>query len=314
MLPGRGAGVEQLLEPTFPEDPLMRRIPACVLLFAVALLARPAWAADEARAVKTGGNFEVEVHKDIPYVEKDANERQKVDVYSPKGAKDCPVLFFIHGGAWKAGSRSQFDKIGRTYAKNGVVFVSTGYRLSPKVQHPAHIEDVAKGFAWTVANIDKYGGNKDAIFVSGHSAGGHLCALLATDEDYLKAEKLSLANIKGAIPVSGVYVISTRMKDVFGEDAEVCKKASPKNHVREGLPPFLVLYAEKDLADLGKQAEAFAPALKEQKVDVTLLMQKDRDHGSVMMKQAAEDDPATQAVLEFIAKHSNLKLTTKEAK
>ena len=55
--------------------------------------------ADEVKAVKTGGNFEVEVHKDIPYVEgKDADERQKLDLYVPKGHKDYPVLFFIHGG------------------------------------------------------------------------------------------------------------------------------------------------------------------------------------------------------------------------
>ncbi len=293
---------------------MMKRLSACVVLLAVVLLARPAWAADEAKAVKTGGNFEVEVHKDIPYVEKDADERQKLDLYIPKGAKDYPVLFFIHGGGWTGGSRSGFDKIGRTYAKNGVGFVSTGYRLSPKVQHPAHIQDVAKGFAWTVANIGKYGGNADAIFVSGHSAGGHLCALLATDEDYLKAEKLSLKNIKGAIPVSGVFVVTTRMKNIFGEDAEVCKKASPKTHVREGLPPFLIIYAESDLGDLGKQAEAFAPALKEKKVEETLVKGKDRNHGTIMMKMAAEDDPATQAVLEFIAKHSNLKLTPKDAK
>ena len=104
---------------------------------------------------------------------------------------------------------------------------------------------MAKGFAWTVANIGKYGGNAGAIFVSGHSAGGHLAALLATDDDYLKAEKLSLSNIKGVIPVSGVFVVSPRMKNVFGDDAEVCKKASPQSHVREGLPPFLILYADK---------------------------------------------------------------------
>jgi acetyl esterase/lipase len=157
-----------------------------VLLLAL-LLARPV-AADEAKAPKTGGNFEVEVHKNIPYIEgKDVDERQKLDLYVPKGAKDYPVLFFIHGGGWTAGSRSGFDRIGRTFAKNGVGFVSTGYRLSPKVQHPAHIQDVAKGFAWTVANIGKHGGNAGAIFVSGHSAGGHLAALLATDDDYLKA-------------------------------------------------------------------------------------------------------------------------------
>jgi arylformamidase len=294
---------------------MMRRIRVCVLLLAVVLLGRPAWAADEARAAKTGGNFEVDVHKDIPYVEgKDVDDRQKLDLYLPKGTTDYPVLFFIHGGGWTGGSRSGFDKIGRTFAKNGVGFVSTGYRLSPKVQHPAHIQDVAKGFAWTVANIGKYGGNPDAIFVSGHSAGGHLAALLATDGDYLKAEKLSLQNIKGVIPVSGVFVVSTRMKNVFGGDAEVCKKASAQNLVRAGLPPFLILYADSDLGDLGKQAEAFAPALKEKKVEATLVKEKDRNHGTIMMKMVAEDDPATQAVLEFIAKHSNLKLTPKASK
>jgi acetyl esterase/lipase len=292
----------------------MRRIPACALLLAAVLLARPAWAADEAKVPKTGGNFEVEVHKDIPYVEgKDGDERQKLDLYVPKGAKDFPTLFFIHGGAWRLGSRSGVDRVGRTFAKNGVAFVSTGYRLSPKVKHPAHIQDVAKGFAWTVANIGKYGGDPKAIFVSGHSAGGHLTALLATDEDYLKAEKLSLKDIKGAIPVSGVFVCPP-MKDVFGDDEEVRKKASPQNHVREGLPPFLVIYADNDLGNLGKQAEAFASALKEKKVEAALVMGKDRSHGSVMMKMAAEDDPATQAVLEFIAKHSSLKLAPKESK
>ena len=294
---------------------MMRRIPACVLLLAAVLLARPAGAADEAKAPKTGGNYEVEVHKDIPYVEgKGTVERQKLDLYLPRGARDYPTLFFIHGGGWTAGSRSSFDKIGRTFAKNGVAFVSTGYRLSPKVQHPAHIQDVAKGFAWTVANIGKYGGNPEQIFVSGHSAGGHLAALLATDADYLQAEQLSPGNIKGVIPVSGVFVISPRMKNVFGDDAEVCKKASPQNHVREGLPPFLILYGDAEANQLGKQAEAFAPALKEKKVEATILMGKDRNHGTIMMKMAAEDDPATQAVLEFIARHSNLKLTPKESK
>ncbi len=292
----------------------MRRSVACVLLLAV-LLARPAWAADEPKAPKTGGTFEVEVHKDIPYVEgKDVDERQKLDLYLPRGAKDYPTLFFIHGGGWTRGSRSGFGRLGSTFARNGVAFVSSGYRLSPKVKHPAHVQDVAKGFAWTVANIGKHGGNPGMIFVSGHSAGGHLAALLATDEGYLKAEKLSLSNVKGVIPVSGVFVVSPRMKNVFGDDAEVCKKASPQTHARAGLPPFLILYGDSEIAGLGRQAEAFAPVLKEKKVEATIVKGKDRNHGTIVMKMSAEDDPATQAVLEFIARHSNLKLTPKEAK
>ncbi len=303
---------------------MTRRILACVTLLAVVPLARPARAADEPKAPKTGGNFEVEAHKNIPYVEgKDGDERQKLDLYVPKGAKGYPTLFFIHGGGWTAGSRSGFDRIGRTFAKNGVAFVSVGYRLSPRqgqearpgqVKHPGHIQDVAKGFAWTAAHIGQHGGDPGAIFVSGHSAGGHLAALLATDADYLKAEKLSPSSIKGVIPVSGVFVISPRMKNVFGDDAAVCKKASPQSHVCAGLPPFLILYGDAERKGLGRQAEAFAPALKEHKVEATVVVGKDRNHGSIMMRMAAEDDPATQAVLEFVGKHSNLKLTAKETR
>ena len=72
-----------------------------------------------------------------------------------------------------------------------------------------------------------------------------------------------------------------------------------------------MLYAETEIAGLDKQAEAFAPALKEKKVEATLVRGKDRNHGSVMMRMAAEDDPATQAVLDFIARHSSLKLSPK---
>lgn len=144
-----------------------------------------------------------------------------------------------------------------------MAFVSVGYCLSPKVKYPAHIQDVAKGFAWTLANIGKFGGNPGALFLSGHSAGGHLAAPLATDDDYLKAEKPSLSSIKGAIPVSGVFVVSPRLKNIFGKDAEVCEKASPQTHAREGLPPFLIIYGDNEIAGLGRQAERFAPVLKE---------------------------------------------------
>ncbi len=264
----------------------------------------PAGRADEP---KPAPRYEVEVVKDIAYWDGEAADpaRNKLDLYLPKGKKDFPVLFFVHGGAWRAGDRKNFERLGRTFASHGIGTVSVGYRLSPKVKHPAHIQDVARAFAWTHQNIARHGGRPDLLFVSGHSAGGHLVALLATDEAYLKAEKLSRKDIRGAIPISGVYVIGAgRMKDVFGEDAEECRKASPLTHVTGGLPPFLVLYAEKDLGNLGRQAQQFNEALKKAKVETQAVEFKGRDHGTIVRRIADDGDPVATAMLNFILKHS----------
>jgi acetyl esterase/lipase len=174
---------------------------------------------------------------------------------------------------------------------------------------------VAKAFAWTHKNIAKHGGKADQIFITGHSAGGHLVALLATDPTYLKAEGLSLADIKGALPLSGVYTIrpNRRFDDVFGTDEETVKNASPMEHIKGKLPPFLIAYASKDLGNIGKMSEDFGKALKEAKYDVAVLKIDDRDHGTIIRKAIANaDDRLTQAMLKFIAKHSGPKPEAKK--
>jgi acetyl esterase/lipase len=263
--------------------------------------------------VKSGGNFEVQVIKDLAYSDaKDADPvRHKLDLYLPKGHKDYPVLLFIHGGAWTQGSKAGFAKVGQMFARNGIGAASANYRLSPKVTHPAHIQDVAKAFAWVHKNIGKYGGRKDEIFISGHSAGGHLVALLATDPSYLEAEGLKLTDIKGAIPVSGVYRVGGggKMSNVFGKDPELARKASPMVHVKGKHPPFLILVADNDLKGFDRLAEQFCKALGKAECKAEVLTVKDRNHGSVMFRMANQDDPGTQAVLAFIARHAHLKLS-----
>ena len=154
-----------------------------------------------------GGTFDVEALLNITYHDGEYADRHKhkLDLFLPKGAKDFPVLFFIHGGAWTSGDRKLYGALGHVFARNGIATVVISYRLSPAVQHPAHIEDVARAFAWTHKHIAEYGGRADRIFVTGQSAGGHLAALLATHEQYLQAHHLSLKNICGAIPISGSH-------------------------------------------------------------------------------------------------------------
>jgi acetyl esterase/lipase len=286
---------------------LLRRLP---VLLAFALLTPLARADEPKKPAKAEKLFEVESVKDVAYNDaKDADEKQKLDLYLPKGQKDFPVLFFVHGGTWKSGDRKKYAPVGELFASHGLGTVVISYRLSPKVQHPAHIQDVAKAFAWTCTNIGKHGGKADQIFVCGHSAGGHLVALLATDESYLKAEKRSLKDIKGAIPISGVYTIVPlgALATAFGKDAEVCKKASPINNVGDKEPPFLLIYADKDLPTLGWMAEGMCKKLDEHKCDVKTQEVKDRDHVSIMTKLGDDGDPTRQAVLDFVKKHTEKK-------
>src|SRR5689334_510250 len=98
-----------------------------------------AWGADEKKETK----YEVVVEKNVAYKDKDADKvRHKLDLYLPKDAKDYPVFFFIHGGAWRFGSKDGMGRHGRMFARRGIGFVAINYRLSPKVKHPEHIKDV----------------------------------------------------------------------------------------------------------------------------------------------------------------------------
>src|SRR6476659_5768340 len=99
-----------------------------------------------------------DVKRDIPYVEK-GHERQVLDVYSPKGAKNLPVVFWIHGGGWQAGDKWGVQIKPKVFVEKGFVFVSTNYRLWPKVEMGTIIQDIAKSIRWVHDHIAEYGGD-----------------------------------------------------------------------------------------------------------------------------------------------------------
>jgi acetyl esterase/lipase len=263
--------------------------------------------AEEAKPARA---FAVQTVQDVAYYEgPDVNKvRHRLDLYLPKDHKDYPVLFFVHGGAWRHGDKNQlgiYAGLGNLFARHGIGTVVINYRLSPSVKHPEHVKDVARAFAWTIKNVEKYGGRKDEVFVCGHSAGGHLVSLLCTDESYLKAEGLTSKAICGVISMSGVYLLPDGlMPSVFGTDPEARKQAAPISHVHKGLPPFLILYADKDLTGCDKEpAEKFCKALKDQGDEVEAIELTGSHHVKVMLDAATPDTTVSRAILDFIGKH-----------
>jgi arylformamidase len=251
--------------------------------------------------------FQVQILRDFAYYQgPDVDPvKHKLDLFLPKNQKDCPVVLFVHGGAWVHGDKNflgVYSALGMCFAKHGIATVVTNYRLSPGVKHPEHIKDVARAFAWTYRNIERYGGKPDQIFVCGHSAGGHLVALLSTDESYLKAEGLSLKTIKAAVPISGVYTLPENMfASVFGKDPDERKHAFPLNHVKEGEPPFLILYADRDFPTCDQTSEEFCKALKGKQCQAETVAIKNRNHISIIANCCVDTDPACQAILKFIS-------------
>ena len=250
----------------------------------------------------------VETHADIAYrADKEADKvKHKLDVYVPKGKKDFPVVLFVHGGSWKSGTKELYAPLGKSLAADGIGCVIVNYRLSPAVRHPAHVEDVARAFAWTRENIGKYGGSAENLFLCGHSAGGHLVSLLATDPKYLKAEKRSPDEIRGVCSLSGVYqVVHTEkvFEGPFGTDEKVCKLASPLTHVAGKHPPFLIAYGDDDFPQLDKMAENMHAALKKAESPCDLIACKDRNHYTIIIQFVSGTDPLNKSFREFVRKN-----------
>ncbi len=256
--------------------------------------------------------FKVRTVRDVAYFDGPGADpvRHKLDLYLPQGEKDFPVLFFIHGGSWRHGDKNflgVYEALGTFFARRGTACVVINYRLSPAVRHPEHIRDVARAFNWTFRNIAKYGGRPDRIFVSGHSAGGHLAALLATDPEWLKAVGLKTDAIRAVIAISGVYDLTELPRAfavrTFGPESAV-EAASPTRLVRPGLPPFLILYADHDLPACDrKPAEAFAKALREKGTEAETVEIAGSNHFKMVLSVCVPGNPECEAVMAFLAGH-----------
>jgi arylformamidase len=260
------------------------------------------------------------VKRNIPYAEP-ANELQTLDVYAPENAKDLPVLFWIHGGGWQGGDKMSAHAKPKAFGDKGYVFVSTNYRLLPNVDMETIVRDVAKSIHWVHDHIAEYGGDPKRLVVMGHSAGAQLAALICTDDRYLKSEGLTLAIIKGCVPVDGdtydvplmIETGAARRKalrqpnpkfghyEKFGSDPVKHRNFSAVNHVArdKGISPFLLLYVA-DHPDTSAQAKRLGSALNEAGIAAKLFGAKDTEHSKINENLGLPDDPSTKAMFEFV--------------
>lgn len=260
------------------------------------------------------------VKSNIPYAEP-ALERQVLDVYAPKDAKNLPVVFWIHGGGWQAGDKTSVQGKPQAFVDKGFVFVSTNYRLLPNVEMATIFHDVAKSLGWVHKHIAEYGGDPNRIFVMGHSAGAQLAALMCTDDRYLKAEGVPFEVLKGCVPVDGdtydvpaiIETAETRRRvhgqpqakfghrEKFGNDPAKHKDFSAVTHVAKGkgIPPFLILYVA-DHPDNSAQAQRLETVLKNAGITAKAFGAQETNHNRINAELGTPNDPSTKALYEFV--------------
>ena len=252
-----------------------------------------------------------QVQRDVAYV-KPEHERQTLDVYSPAEGKDLPIVFWIHGGGWQRGDKSDVQVKPQAFTAKRFVFVSTNYRLLPDAKIDQMAGDVAKAILWVHQHAREYRGDPNRIIVGGHSAGAQLAALVCTDNRYLKNEGLTLSIIKGCVPVDGdtydvplqIATVEERRANIyrqtFGDEASQ-KNLSPITHVAKGryLPPFLILHVA-DHPETKLQSEKLAQALTEAGISAKAYPAAGKDHGTINADLGTPDDKPTAALYEFL--------------
>lgn len=173
------------------------------------------------------------------------SKRCVLDVFYPENSKDFATVVWFHGGSLKEGEK-YFPK---ELMNKNIAIIAVNYRMNPRVEYPVYIEDAAASVAWAFENIESYGGDKNKIFVSGHSAGGYLTLMVGLDPQWLQAYNIDFKNIAGLFPVSGQTLthLTIREELELDERHRLADELSPLYNTRADAPPLFLITGDRDL-------------------------------------------------------------------
>ena len=240
-------------------------------------------------------------------IEFDPRRELSLDLYAPINAHDAPVVVFFYGGSWLGGERDWFRFVGDALAAHGVITVIPDYRKLPDVDLGGFMRDAARAVAWTHEHVADHGGDPQRLFVMGHSSGGHIAALLATDPRWLAAQGLMPRTLAGCIGLAGIYAFlpadedDEEMLDVFGNAPDQWHQAAPVAFVHGAEPPMLLLSGDDDDEVDPENSRRLAAALQAHGEAVTLHIYPKIGHSALLLALAHPRDPRAPVLRDILA-------------
>jgi len=259
----------------------------------------------------------IEIKRDVSYSSDPSTGIENLlDIYYPEDlSKVKDVLVFIHGGSWNSGKKETYWWLGRNMARKDVVTVIINYSLSPTYKYEKMATDCAKALKWVSINAGSYGGDRNNIFVMGHSAGAHLAALIHSDTRYFKKEQIS-DPIRGlilndAFGLDMFEYLSTAEEDsntssflnTFSTDKEVWKLASPLYFLENFRVPVLMFVGEKTYPAIKIQSERLRKGLIELDRKVELRIIPKKMHAPMIVQMVFRCNKLYDYILDFMQKN-----------
>lgn len=198
--------------------------------------------------------------ENIPYYPETENiaddylqKRCVLDLYHPLDIQGFPTVVWFHGGGLTGGNKF----IPEALKEKGMAVVAVNYRLYPKIKAPVYIEDAAAAVAWVFNHIEEYGGKRELIFISGHSAGGYLTSMVGLDQRWLNMHNVDANDIAGLIPFSGHTITHFTVRKERGIEGTqpVVDDLAPLFHVRKDAPPLLLITGDREMEMMGRYEE-----------------------------------------------------------
>jgi acetyl esterase/lipase len=252
-------------------------------------------------------------HTDIDYREGKypddyAASRCRLNLQIPDGVENFTTIVWFHGGGIQDGDKDndETQNLIRFFTASGYCAAPVNYRLYPEARYPDFIDDAAAAFAWIANHIKDHGGNPDSLFLSGHSAGAYIAAMVGIAPQFLKAYGVSLDQIRGVIPISGQVMNHARIREEYNHDISNTDihETGPCYYASKDAPPFLCLWGDNDLEGRREENLKFTECMKKSGNRESRCAEiNHRDHLSIIHKLPEPRDPAALFILEFIEKH-----------
>lgn len=236
------------------------------------------------------------VIKDLPYGNL---QRERLDIY-PSLLPPSKTLIFLHGGYWQMLDKSMFHFIANGFHSYGVTTVLLTYPLAPEVSIDQIVLSCRKAIKWLYSNCSAYNGDPGQLYIVGHSAGGHLAAMLMATDWQLFDPGLSANVLKGTCAVSGLFnlvpIYLCYVNKVLKMDEETAKCNSPVGLEPANACPLIIAVGEAESAEFNDQSKELYTCWKNKGIDIQFLRMPGENHYSIAETIAAPQSPLHQAL------------------